>query len=181
MIAISTRDKRTTICDADVQVIGLGFCTQLGALDCIDGCNGFDERGMHFLDAVVLLPSRWESSLAFFSGIGVWGVFVGGRAEVRHEESGEVLSVCAALDVLECFLGHGVAHCSLDLSKRGDVAIVHNGVDSECEGMVVGWCNGRCGCSSNVSEENGGGGICTEAAEVGVVERRLNVLVECRV
>jgi len=51
---------------------------------------------------------------------------------------------------------------------------VHDGVDTECERVIIGRCNCCGGCGSYVSEEHGGGGIGAEAAEVGVVEGRLD-------
>jgi len=90
-----------------------------------------------------------------------------------------VLRVCAALDMFECFLRHCGTERALDLGEGGDVAIMHDGVDPECERMVVGWCDGRCSSCPNMSEKDRRGGIGAKAAEVGVVKWRLDVLVEC--
>ncbi len=92
-----------------------------------------------------------------------------------------MLRVCAALDVRECVLRHGSAKGALDECEGGDVAIVHDGVDAEGEGVVVSHCCGRCCRGADMRKEHGGGGVCAETAEVGVVERGLNALVERRV
>ena len=57
---------------------------------------------------------------------------------------------------------------------------MHEGVSTEDKRMVVDRSN-RGGCSStNVSEDGFASCVCTDAAEVGVMERRLSVLVEAR-
>lgn len=103
----------------------------------------------------------------------------GGRGtEVCHEEGGEVLCVGAALYVRKCLLGHGGAQSAFNEGEGGNVAIVHDGVNPECEGVVVGWCDGcRC-CGTNVGKENWGGDVGTNAAEVRVMERGLDGFVE---
>jgi hypothetical protein len=104
-----------------------------------------------------------------------------GGTQVRHEEGGEVFRVGAALDVRVCFLGHGGAEGALDEGKGGDVAVVHYGVDAEGEGVVIGWCDGCRGRRSNVCQEDRGGRVGAEAAEVGIVEGRLDRFVKCGV
>jgi hypothetical protein len=65
-----------------------------------------------------------------------------------------VLSVGPSLNVLVCVLGHDFAHLPLDLGKIGDIAIVHNCVNTECERMAVRWRYCRSCCSPNVCENH---------------------------
>ena len=78
-------------------------------------------------------------------------------------------------------LAHSFAHLALDLDKIGNVAIVHDSVDSERKRMVV--CRRDCGCggSSNVCKYYFAGCIAADGAEIGVVERRLDCFVQRRV
>jgi hypothetical protein len=99
-------------------------------------------------------------------------------AEIRHEQRSEMLGISPARYVRERFLRHGGAKGALDEREGGDVAVVHDGVDAECEGVVVGGCYCCGGRGSDVCEEYGGGGVSAETAKVGVVERRLDGFVE---
>ena len=85
---------------------------------------------------------------------GAFDVLVGGFVEEREESYSDVT------DVL-------------------DDAVVHDGVATEYEGVVV---DGRDGCSgggTNVREQSGGAGICTDAVEDEIVRWRLRVFVDC--
>jgi len=55
---------------------------------------------------------------------------------------------------------------------------VHEGVAAKDERVVVDGCDGCGGCGSDVGEDGFAGCVCADAAEVGVVEGGLGVLVE---
>lgn len=57
---------------------------------------------------------------------------------------------------------------------------MHKGVSTEDEGVVVDPSHRRSSGSTNVSKDCFAGSIGTDAAEIGIVERRLGILVESR-
>lgn len=57
---------------------------------------------------------------------------------------------------------------------------MHDGVNAESEGMVVGGDNGCGSCSTNVSKDDLAACVAAYGAEVGVVEGRLDCFVEHR-
>lgn len=89
-----------------------------------------------------------------------------------------MLAVGAALDVGVGVVVHEVAHVAGDGDKVSDDAIVHDSVAAEHEGVVIDGRDGRGSGGSDVGEADFGGGVGANAAEVGVVEGGLGVLVE---
>ena len=96
-------------------------------------------------------------------------VFVVGRTEKGHQESGEVLGIRPSLDVLVCFLCHFLAHLPFHFRKIGDIAIVHDGMDAERKWVVIGWRDGCSSSSSDMREDHLARSVATYRAEVRIV------------
>ena len=61
-----------------------------------------------------------------------------------------MLGISSSLNMFICLLSHSLAYFALDLGKVGNIAIVHDSVNTKCKGMVVCWRNSCCGSSSDV-------------------------------
>jgi len=68
----------------------------------------------------------------------------------------------SALDALVRFPAHGVTYLPLDLGEVRDVTIMRDGMDPECERVVVGWRDGRGCCSPDMREDDFAGCIAAE-------------------
>ena len=81
------------------------------------------------------------------------------------------------MNVLECVFSNHLQHVSLDVNEVGDHPVVHDGVTSKDEGMVVDLCDRRRSGSSDVAKGGCGRSVGTNTMEVVVVGGRFSVLV----
>lgn len=92
-----------------------------------------------------------------------------------------MLRVGPALYVLVRFLRHLLTHLPFYLSEVRNISIVHDTMDAECERVVVRRCDGCCGRGPNMCQHDGARCVGAYAAEVRIVEGRLDGFVESRV
>lgn len=81
MVAESTGDERSAVCDCDVEIVRLGGWAEKFVLDGDDGRNGLLQSFLNFCSAMVLFPRKWHSSVV----LTVWLFSVAGSAKEGDE------------------------------------------------------------------------------------------------
>src|SRR5271170_1918142 len=81
----------------------------------------------------------------------------------------EMFRVCASMDVLERSFSDDLHHPPLDVYKVGYHTIMHDGMASKDERMVVDFCDWCCSGCPDVTKGCGGGCVGTNAVKVVVI------------
>lgn len=164
VVAQAHGDHLRAVGAADVQRAGLDILlAQHLLLQLDDGVEGVDDGGQHLGRRVLALP-------AARAGADVLG-------QVRHVEGGQVLRVGGAVDVLVGRLLEQAQQGPADVGKVRDHAIVHDRVAAEDERVVVDGRHRRARRRADVRKQRRRRRVAADAVEVGVVGRRLAVLV----
>lgn len=158
VVAEAHGDEVFPVGDADVEVVGDGVVAQRLLLQVDDRVGRVLQRVEHLGRRVLLLPGLLADAVP------------GARSQVGHVQRGEGLGVCAAADVGVGLCGHEAGHLARDGVVGGDVAVVHDGVAAEDEGVDVDLCEQAGGGGADVREHAGGGGVGADGLEVLVVE-----------
>lgn len=124
-------------------------------LDCLA------ESGGHLLYWILLFPGLRSSTVC----------------QASYVQRSQMLRVRASMNVLERIFSNDLQYFSLDVNKAGYHAIVHYGMASEDEGMIVCLCDWRGSRSSDVTKSCGSGCIGADAVEIVVVGRRFSMFV----
>ena len=165
MIPKPEGNKLAAIGRCEVQTVWLCSIPKFLFLQFHYCANGLSHGISHLLDCVLLFPALAPLPIC----------------KVRDVECSKVLRVCRPMNIRINVIIHQVHHVTTDVDEVRNDSIVHEGVSTEDERMIVDHCH-WCGSSStNVREDGLTSRIRANASKAGVVERGLSVLIERRV